>query len=231
MTQIPLHFLPGTQCNEQLWQQVFELLPPQFVPTALIIPEGNSPQEIVCKLHQRLNKKPLNLIGFSLGGYLSALYAVQYPDHINRLMIIANHPTALPKRELIVRQFTLDYIKKHGYHGMPTKRIQDLLSPIHRRHQDIISVIKAMDKICGERTLIEQLSHTSQRDDLLPLLNKRDFNTHFIVGQDDSLVNIEMLKQAIDSPRISLETIEQCGHMSPLESPAAIAQTITQHFG
>ncbi|MGB1297984.1 MAG: alpha/beta fold hydrolase [Psychrobium sp.] len=230
MTQIPLYFLPGTQCNDRLWQKVFELLPAHFAPMALTIPDANSPLAIVKALHQQLPTQPINLIGFSLGGYLSALYATQYPESISRLMIIANHPHPLPNKELVTREFTLGFIRKNGYRGLPLSRIHGLLAPINHHKQNIIDTINLMDKECGEKTLVNQMQYTSQRENLMPAINQAPFSTHFVIGDNDALVAIDKLSQAIKHPNVSLEMIQQCGHMSPLEDPAAIAQSIINHF-
>ncbi|MCG7531816.1 alpha/beta hydrolase [Psychrobium sp. MM17-31] len=230
MTQIPLYFLPGTQCNDRLWQQVFELLPAYFSPIALTIPDANSPLAIVKALHQQLPTQPINLIGFSLGGYLSALYATQYPESISRLMVIANHPHPLPNKELATRQFTLDFIRKNGYRGLPLSRIHGLLAPSNHHKQNIIDTINLMDKECGEKTLVNQMQYTSHRENLMPAINQAPFSTHFVIGENDALVAIDKLSVAIKQPNVSLEIIEQCGHMSPLEDPAAIAQSIIRHF-
>ncbi|MGB0899976.1 MAG: alpha/beta fold hydrolase, partial [Psychrobium sp.] len=62
--------------------------------------------------------------------------------------------------------------------------------------------------------------------DLMPAINQAPFSTHFVIGDNDALVAIDKLSAAIKQSNVSLEIIEQCGHMSPLEDPAAIAQSI-----
>lgn len=230
MTQIPLYFLPGTQCDEQLWQSVFDLLPPLFSPHAITIPIGTDPDDIVDLLHRQLPNNALNLIGFSLGGYLAALYAMKYQSTINQLLILANAPRQLPEHELKTRQQTLAFVKKHGYKGMPTKRITQLLSPFHHDNNIVIDLISEMDMRGGQTMLMNQLETTSDRIDLLPALVNLSIDIRFVIGEDDSLVDIGQLTDKLTSSHLSLTVLPRCGHMSPLESPRAVANQIIDHF-
>lgn len=242
MTQIPLYFLPGTQCDQQLWQGVFELLPSRFNPTAIVLPQEKSPLEIVHTLHQQLSsiqqpEQSLNLIGFSLGGYLASLYATCYPEQLNKLLIIANAPFSLPTSELKIRNQTLTYIKSHGYKGMPIKRITQLLANSNKDNINIINTITDMDKRCGQVMLKQQLANTSERLNLIPQLINMPFDIQFIIGSEDKLVNVGKLKQElaksveeIITRDISLDLIDDCGHMIPLENPQAVADHIVSFF-
>lgn len=230
MTQIPLYFLPGTQCDNALWQKVFERLSPRFKAIALAIPRGKDLPSIVEKLHKELPAGQLNLIGFSLGGYVASLFATTYPQQINQLLIIANAPKALPLTEVQTRRQTLDYIKHHGYNGMPKARVRQMLSPVNHQTHEIVDIMLQMDKRGGESMLVSQLSGTTQRADLLGPLNQQPFPTKFVVGEHDNLVNINELKRSLLSDQLSIEQLENCGHMSPLESPQAVAHIIEQYF-
>lgn len=230
MTQIPLHFLPGTQCDGMLWQQVFEDLPPRFTPISWGIPRGDNLAAIVEALHKTFPNTPLNLIGFSLGGYVASLFATTYPQRINQLLVIANAPKALPLQEILTRRQTLDYIEKNGYSGMPKTRIRQLLSPMNHQDSDIIDIMRQMDKRGGESMLVNQLSSTTQRKDLLGPLNQQSFPTKFVIGEHDNLANVNELKKSLLSDRLSIETLENCGHMSPLESPQLLAHIIEEYF-
>lgn len=230
MTQIPLYFLPGTQCDHQLWQRVFELLPSYFEPHAVVLPIGKSPLHIVELLHQQLPNEHLNLVGFSLGGYLAALYASTYSTTLNKLMILANAPYQLPEQELERRQQTLAFVQEYGYKAMPNKRIMELLSPVHHDNADVIKVISDMDIRGGQTMLVNQLSSTSERIDLIPSLVTLPIDIKFVIGEDDCLVNIAQLDKGLATSNITLDILAQCGHMSPLESPQTLANMIITYF-
>lgn len=230
MSQIPLFFLPGTQCDDQLWQGVFDLLPACFTPHAIKLPQCENPHAIVQALHSQLPHQNLNLIGFSLGGYLSTLYTTLYPTQLNKLLILANAPHALPAHELKTREQTLAFVQSNPYRGMPQKRIEQLLSPVNKHNAYIVKAIRDMDKRGGKKMLVEQLANTSQRTDLLPNLLELSVETKFVIGADDNLVNIATLKQTLVPRHITLDVIDNCGHMSPLESPQAVANHIIEFF-
>jgi len=259
MPQIPLYFLPGTQCDELLWHAVFELLPEYFTPIPIVLPQKDSPSEIVHDLHRLFSnlqpdQQSLNLIGFSLGGYLAALYACIYPNHLKKLMIIANAPFSLPNAEIETRKQTLSYIKAYGYKGMPQKRITQLLGQTNKDNKDIINTIEMMDKRCGQTMLEQQLSNTSLRTNLVPELTSMSFDISILIGSEDCLVNITTLKHELTKSiktqnktqliarefnhaskqlihnNISLNLVNGSGHMLPLESPQTVADHIIHLF-
>jgi len=230
MKKIPLYFLPGTQCDAQLWQAVFNLLPDYFETHAIVLPLAQDPHSIVQSLHKLLPHNDLNLVGFSLGGYLSVLYAATYSAQLNKLLVLANAPRALPADELKIREQTLDYLSRHDYGGMPKKRILGLISPHNKHNTAIINTISAMDKRGGKTMLVDQLASTSQRINLLPALKSLAIKTKFVIGSDDSLVDSAALLDDLSQSIISLDLIQGCGHMSPLESPQAVATHIINFF-
>lgn len=235
MTQIPLYFLPGTQCDQRLWQTVFELLPKHFVPHPITLPQGNNPLEIIHKLHEKLfhdkhYAHPVNLLGFSLGGYLASLYAANYPTHINKLLVLANAPCSLSESELNIRKQTLAYISSHGYTGIPRKRIAQLLADCNKNNKHIITTISEMDKRCGQKMLEQQLANTTDRFNLIPQLIIQQFPIRFIIGTENNLVNTIKLEQDIIGSDISLCLINDCGHMIPLECPQAVAEHVSHFF-
>ncbi|WP_440057025.1 alpha/beta fold hydrolase (plasmid) [Pseudoalteromonas sp. T1lg65] len=221
-----IYFLPGTQCNEQLWELMTAYFPSDITPHFLTIPQHQTPRQISAHLNEILPSQTVNLVGFSLGGYLAAHFACQYPKRVDRLFVIANCPTELPEREIKRREDQLELIHHYSYRGMSTQAAKALLDK-HNHSAELISRILEMDKQQGEEDLVSQYHYTTEREDLLPKLSGLTIPTHFYFSEHDPLVNSWLIKDlATKNPNIVANSESGCGHMLPLEHPQKLARAL-----
>ena len=215
-----IYCLPGTMCDQRLWQACIHYLPENIELIHLAIPMENSINEIVTSLEKKLPEGKINLAGFSLGGYIATAYALRFPERINKLLLISNMSYSLPENELKERSRTIAYLKTHGYSGIPTKRITALLDSSKQHNLEIINCIRKMDTTLGKETLIHQLTVTTQRENLLVKLPTLPMPVMFLIGDNDSLVKLSRIEDILgQSPLISLSVVANTGHMLPLEQP------------
>jgi 2-succinyl-6-hydroxy-2,4-cyclohexadiene-1-carboxylate synthase len=226
-----IYCLPGTMCDERLWQACINYLAENIELIHIAIPIGDNIGEIVTALDIQLPTGKINLAGFSLGGYIASAYALKFPARINKLLLISNMSFSLPENELKERSRTIDYLKTHGYSGIPTKRIIALLDASKQNNLDIINCIQKMDTHLGKETLIHQLTVTTQRENLLVKLPKLCIPIQFLNGDNDSLVKISRIEAIVaQSPFISLAILSDTGHMLPLEQPKKCALNMNSFF-
>ncbi len=224
-----IYLLPGTMCDSRLWQsfanelEVLSNVSYRF--HYLTIANLATIDEIVDDIYHQLPKEKLTLVGFSLGGYLASAFAVKYPELIERLIIVSNLPRELPQAEIDERTRTVNWIKRHGYRGIPRKRILPLLDVSAQQNKAIIELIIDMDKMLGQSVLTHQLLATTKRQNLVDSLIALPLNKYFIVGENDNLVDVSFLrKMATVDQRMQLRVLENTGHMLPLEQPTLLAQ-------
>lgn len=217
-------FLPGTMCTEKL----ISSLSPSITQNWHFFPLSNidSFDRIAFDLAElsELNGK-LDLIGFSLGAYSALYFAMLYPQKVNSLCLIANSGKALPIREVRLRKSTLEFMASHTYKGISTVRAKQMIAPGHQHEQEIIGLIKSMDRELGKQTLIKQLTCSTFRPNILHLLQHIDAKTLLIGGKEDQLVSFHELTDlhAVLS-NCDLKLIENCGHMVLLEKPDEFEQ-------
>ena len=228
-----LYFIPGTMCDERLWQDVWPLLPSTYHCVHLAIPKEHSIDAIIESFSKMLPTSGVNLIGFSLGGYLASQFACRYPQRLTTLMIIANAPKALPSHEITRREAVIRWVERHGYDGVPDRVINDQLHRNHKNNQHMLSKIKAMDAALGERVLLQQLKATSARCDLFSSLKNIQIPMAFCSGDQDKLVDASPLKHFVEQS-VAQNSVHKreyiqvagCGHMMPLEQPKVLANLI-----
>lgn len=222
----PLFMIPGTMCDQRLWRDLWPHLQ-GCQPTHVPIPRASNVTEMVNSLLESLPPQPVDLFGFSLGGYLAAALAAAHPERIRRLFICANTPCALPDAEIKQRQQLLKWVDRHGYSGISDRKIAAMLGPENRDREEIAECMRAMDASLGEQTLVAQLSATSIRDDLARPLGECEFPITFCFGQADTLVNRDWLRALQQrNPAVQVQEVSVAGHMLPLEAPRALAQVI-----
>jgi len=231
MMNTKIYCLPGTMCDQRLWQVCIRHLPINVKLVHIAIPMENSIDEIITALDKQLPQENIYLAGFSLGGYIASAYALKYPEKISKLLLISNMSYSLPDKELKERSRTIAYLKTHGYSGVPTKRITALLHVNAHENHDVIACIRSMDKTLGKEVLVHQLTVTTQRQNILNKLPTLPMPVMFLIGDTDSLVKLGKIETIIEqSNRISLSVLSDTGHMLPLEQPQKCAINMMRFF-
>ncbi|MDP2561523.1 alpha/beta fold hydrolase [Psychrobium sp. 1_MG-2023] len=223
-----LFFIPGTMCTDKLWTEVLPHLAKDFEPVLLNIPQGKSFDELAAYYDNLFGDKPVHVIGFSLGGYIAAYYAMRYPHNVAKLFVISNSPTALPTLEYTQRSKVLEFAKIHGYKGISRKKAAGLLDR-GVLSDSVVDLIIEMDKESGEEQFFSQYQCTLEREDLRVAISDFPFPTHFYYSEDDAVVNSQWLSNLEGlNMRLSLYSTAGSGHMLPLEKPHELATQINR---
>lgn len=223
-----VYFLPGTMCDERLWHLVTPLLDKHIEPVFLSIENHQSLADLAQSLADKLPKHGVDLVGFSLGGYIASYFTSHYANRVARLAVIANSPCALNNTELAQRKILVEQVKTNGYQGISSARINAYFD--HQTSASaFVDLIQTMDKSLGTDTFISQLTNTSEREDLSFALTQSKVPTLFCYSVNDPLINYHWLSQLVENSKHCSQIIFQGkGHMLPLEQSNEIAQQLNQ---
>ena len=222
----PVVFLPGTLCDERVFMLCWQFL---NIPYQAYVPLqwADDLEQMLALAHDRLDyfDQPVHVVGFSMGGYIAALVALQAPEKIASLTLLSSSCQTLPPAELNQRNSLLTAIKQTKFKGMSDKQIATMLHAKNGNNSSIISVIRQMEQDLGMPVLASQMTATSQRIDLLPQLAKCQFPINFVAGEQDHLVTDDLLQAAQQQIAGSTsKRIVDAGHMLPLEQPLKLAE-------
>jgi len=233
----PLIFFPGTLCDERIFIPLWKALNSKgnslenkaYVP----LQWADDLTQMLALSEDRLAYFPekVHLLGYSMGGYIAALTALANPDKVASLTLIASTATALADEELQGRKLVLNVIKNKQYKGMAQSRIDFMLHSGNQENKEIVLLIKEMADDLGPSVLAAQTNATSNRQDLINQLSRQQFNTYFLVGEQDKIATVQEIAEiAARAQTFQKEVFANAGHMLPLEQTDALALFLHQHL-
>lgn len=217
-------------CDERLWEFTQQELGLSFSLHHVAIPMKDTIESIIDALAVVLPAEPINLLGFSMGGYLACAFALKYPERVKRLMVLSNTASGLLETERQQREIALNWVRKQGYKGIPKKKAFAMLGLSHKSRVELVDIIVAMDSALGEAVFIQQLKSSLIRPDLLLKLKKASFSLSFVVGKEDALLSKAVIEDMQNVKQFNVKTLNQCGHMLPLEQPAILAELLKDFY-
>lgn len=230
MSKTKLYFIPGTMCDHLVWSKIWPSLESQFELIHLPIPNEDNMTDVLSSLFPAFNEHKINLIGFSMGGYLATCLAEQSPSVFNKLLVISNSPCALPEAEVLQRKQTINWLERFQYRGITEQKAFGMLADKGNNRDALKRIIEKMEQNLGYDTLITQLKATSHRIDKSPFLASKQVDITFCFGDQDRLVNKAWLTTLAKDHNFTMQEVMDCGHMLPLEQPEFLIEFIRNTF-
>jgi pimeloyl-ACP methyl ester carboxylesterase len=214
-------------CDQRVWSPVRARLPARiqasYVPT-----ETQTERAGMLALLDALDA-PLDLVGFSMGGYLALAYTLARPERVRSLAVVCASAYGLSPTELDERRRAIAWLETHVYRGIAASRLNQFIHPSRRDDPAVAGVVRDMDRDLGQAVLLAQLRETSERQPLTARLPEIACPV-LIVGADADPF----------APRWALEDMARhipgaryveaagSGHMLPLEQPDWLADELVR---
>lgn len=219
-----IYMIPGLMCDERLWSKLENYFDDSYELIHVPIPNTNSFDEISELLN--FEEEEINLLGFSLGGYVASYYTLKNPKKVKKLMIISSSICTLEEEELKRRRESLELINKFGFKGISRKKVSSLLD---EENEEIIKLVQDMYETLGLETLNSQMENVLKRRDLKEELLQLNMDINFYYGDKDRLIKHDWLSNfKIESKNSDFEILDSVSHMLPLEKPEGLSKKIKQ---
>ncbi|MFD2924802.1 alpha/beta fold hydrolase [Halobacillus naozhouensis] len=227
MSKPPLILLPGTLCDEKLWEHQVEHLSSLTDVSVHMLTEDDSIEDMALTVLKNAPER-FSLAGLSLGGIVALEIVKRAPDRVTSLALLDTNPNP-PRAEQIEAWGQFIEMAKNGQFKQITKKhlLPGLIRPESQTNKTLVSEILKMADQVGADALIRQMRALINKPDGRTVLTEISCPTLVMVGLEDTVCPLEMHKElASDIPSAKLVTIEQCGHLSSIEQPQAVSAVL-----
>ena len=219
-----IYFVPGLMTNEKLWSRVLPKLENDFEIVHLNIPRSTNFDEINKILFETIKDEKINLLGFSLGGYIASYFAIKFPFRVKRLFMLSATPARTSDIELARRREKLELSKISNDISLDIKKAKTLVEEQNRDDIELLEIIVTMFNEMGKDEFISQLESTFNREDLSEYLKMLNLPVTMFYSCDDRLLDEKAIKK-LENEKHNIKLIKRVGtsHNIPLEFPEELA--------
>ncbi|EBQ0837223.1 alpha/beta hydrolase [Salmonella enterica] len=223
MNNIPLIFLNGTVCDEELWRSVTDLLDHQDVIIKSPI-KGQSVDDCARLLLKNLPKK-FCVVGFSLGAIVALHMIRRAPERLVGTVLIAVNPLPLAADTILMRSEMLKEAQNTTLRALIEEKMwKNYVAPQQHYNMQIKKTIIDMAERMGMETFIQQSQFSLSRKDCRVAFSQYRSPVLLISGEQDKLCLPQWHRDLASlNHRSTWKNIEDSGHFIPLEAPEACA--------
>jgi pimeloyl-ACP methyl ester carboxylesterase len=228
-----LLLLPGLMCDRAVWAAQIEVFSATH---EVIVPHYGTLDSLAAMAEQVLRKAPagpLAVAGHSMGGRIAFEMWARAPQRIERIALLDTSYHPLPPgeegdRERAGRYALLEIARTQGLRPMAREWARGM---VHADHLDtpLFEAVLDMFERSSVAAFAAQIEALLARRDATALLESITVPTLVLCGRDDAWsppARHELMHERI--PGSTLTVIERCGHMSPMEQPAAVTAALRE---
>ena len=227
MKKEKIYFIPGLMTDIRLWSRALPFLKDDFEIVHIPIPKSTDFDEIVDILNKEFKEEKINILGFSLGGYIASYFTCKYPQRVKRLFTVAATPGTTSKVELERREKKLVDFENSSEFGLELEKAIMLLEEQNQSDLSLAQTMVDMFNDLGRDTFLTQLKSTFNRVDLFDKLKDKTIPMHMLYSSNDRLLDLEALDK-LHNQKHNIKLIKRDGtsHNIPLEFPELFANSI-----
>ncbi|GAB4191552.1 MAG: alpha/beta hydrolase [Thalassobaculales bacterium] len=218
----PLLLLPGLLCDAALWAaQAAAFSAKRTVAVASL-----THHETVAGMAARaLAEAPprFALAGLSMGGYVALEIMRQAPERVERLALLDTAARPDTPEQVERRQGLIQLAEMGKFKGVTPRLLPLLLHRDRLDEQPLTEAVMAMAERVGKSAFIRQQKAIMSRPDSRPDLPRIACPALVLCGRQDALTPLDRAEEiAAGIPGSTLVVVEECGHLSTMERPAAV---------
>jgi pimeloyl-ACP methyl ester carboxylesterase len=223
-------------CDYAVWRPLMAELGPSVMGWVTTVQGHNRIETMARALLDEIPGGPFALAGHSLGGRVALEVLRQAPDRVERLALLDTGWEALPKGPAgdEERARRAELVRRARREGMAAVARQWLPAMLHTSQLDspLQRELASMIERCQPGAFAAQVEALLHRPDAGGLLGAIQCPTLVLCGRQDAwspLARHEELARRIPGAR--LVVIDDCGHMSSVEQPAAVTRALLDWLG
>ena len=216
--------LPGLLCDETIWADQRTAL------SDVVIPDFRYVNSIEAMAQLVLDAAPdrFSVAGHSMGGRVALEVVRLAPDRVVRLALLDTgvHPRAA--NEEAKRGELVELARSQGMAALAARWLPPMLHP---DHSALLEPLTEMVKRSTPETFANQQRALLNRPDARAVLSSIRCPTLVLCGRQDTWSPPSQHEEiAASIPQSKLVIVDDCGHMSPVEQPAAVTRALLSHL-
>ncbi|MDH3594322.1 MAG: alpha/beta hydrolase [Rhodospirillales bacterium] len=223
---VPLALLPGLLCDGALWRAQIEGLAGLADCRVADFTEQDSVAAMAASVLATTPDR-FALAGLSMGGYVAFELLRQAPGRVTRLALLDTSARADTPEQTRRRRGLIELARKGKFRGVPRRLLPLLVHPARLEEAELPTAITAMAERIGRDAFLRQQEAIMGRPDSRPDLVRIACPTLVLCGRQDALTPlVRHTEMAAGIARSRLVVIEDCGHLAPMERPAAVTAAL-----
>jgi pimeloyl-ACP methyl ester carboxylesterase len=162
------------------------------------------------------------LVGHSMGGYIALEMASQFPERIQKVVMLHSTFVADTEEKKINRDRTSDLLEKKGTGFFIGPFLPNLFASAS---PDLLATLAERYRNLPAAGLIAATKAMRDRSDFTIFVQTTDIPFLFILGEKDALISPESITRFVTKSVVILPNV---GHQGTYEAPKAVAEAINQ---
>jgi pimeloyl-ACP methyl ester carboxylesterase len=233
----PVIFLPGLLCDRQIWEYQIRVL----AEIAECMTAEWSGEDSLVEMAQtalRIAPERFAVAGHSMGGRVALEVYRAAPQRVTHIALLntgylGRAQDAAGEEEERNRYALLELAKTQGMRAMARQWLPPMINPARRGDHALAETIIEMFARKTPEIFEAQIRALLSRPDATPVLEAIRCPALLISGREDTWSPPDRhadMAAKIPGPS-SVVTVPDCGHMSPLEQPAAVSEALRAWLG
>ena len=228
-----LLLLPGLLCDEAAWLPVVPHLQGIALCHSVDYGDADSLPEMA---HRVLADAPAQfaIAGHSMGARVALEVFRRAPWRVSRLALLDTGYQALPagaagEQERTRRHALVALARAEGMRTMGREWMRPMVHPARLADAPLVEAMLAMVERRTPDQFAAQIRALLERNDLTELLRSVRVPTLVACGRDDAwspVAQHEAIAALVPGSRLAI--FDDCGHMAPMERPAAVADAMAE---
>ena len=215
-------------CNKNIWDAQISILKKKYSVSIPSLKNIATVDEAVQKIINK-NKKKISVIGFSMGGFIAIKLAIEYPEILDKLVLIGTNARNISQKRKLLLEKSLTTLNKNNFAKLfYQKNYSSYFSNKDLKNTSYQNTVYSMAKQLGYKTFLDQTNLILKRPNQLNKLNKIVSKTLIIRGKNDKLSSNIMNNELNKKIKYSVYTeIKNSSHFVMLEKPKIFNKIVT----
>lgn len=220
-----LVLVPGLLCDALLWKPQIEALEGHAACWVADHTRSDTMAGVAADVLREAPFERFALAGLSMGGYVALEIVRRAAQRVDRLALLDTSARPDTPEQIERRTGLVELARRGRFIGVTQALLPLFLHRSRLSDEKLVNTVKEMARNTGKEAFIRQEHAIMSRVDSLPLLPTIGCPTLVLCGRQDVLTPLERHEEMAGAiPGASLRIVDDCGHLSTLERPAAVSE-------